>query len=91
MDKKDDEIENLERARDKFRDQALDLKQEIKWMKKRKGSARSRSRKLHLCSTLGDENFTAPESQFDKIKVRQSILRKNEVLKDIKTLMHDCK
>ena len=45
MDDKDIEIEKLEEARDKFRDQALDLKQEIKWINKSKTTKRSHSRK----------------------------------------------
>lgn len=72
MDAKETEIEVLEKARDKFRDQALDLKQELKWLKKRKSDSRSKSRnKVQICSTVGDENSTlAPVSKFEQLKIK---------------------
>ena len=48
LDQKDIEILKLESARDKFRDQALDLKQELKWLKRNQTRSKSRENKENM-------------------------------------------
>ena len=82
-------IENLEASRDRFRDQALNYKRELQWIKKKYcREPRSKSRgELHREDELNIPSYRRQNntqlSKYDELKIKHGMQRKDEIASDI--------
>ena len=80
----ENEIEIIEKARDKFRDRALDLKQQLK-----KSGKISQTSKIETRADSFDANGSKM-SIYDKLKTYQTFIKKKELnTQSMKNLHHD--